>query len=144
MRLLGVDETNYEFSLTAWTIETWREDRHVFLPELTAGEAASCATRIGYGEHVENKCANLNAGAVLWGSVAPSDLGDDGAAGRARGRTEISQSSGEVLWEFGPEFYSENPAEFAGWGLDYTNSFRALWYVLPRPRRALLAPVSAC
>ena len=27
-----------------------------------------------------------------------------------------------MLWEFGPEFYSENPAEFAGWGLDYTNS----------------------
>eukprot|EP00937_MAST-01D_sp_MAST-1D-sp2_P002170 g2170.t1 len=95
-RLTNVDESLYEFTVVFWWQETWLEDRHIFLPPMSAGEALACKTRIpnAHGEP-GNKCAD-----GFWGSD-----GENGPT-YARGRIEVNLGgTSDVLATFPATYY---------------------------------------
>ena len=80
--------------------------RHVFLPELTAEEAASCSTRVEVGSATlvrapaERRC-------VLWGSVPPGADGD--GAGNGARRARRSRGLRRSVWDYGLTITPKTP-----------------------------------
>ena len=111
MRLTGVDESSYEYTMVFWWNEYWLEDRHIFLPDMvTQQDIDSCQLNVkdAYGAP-SSKCANWGSGG-LWGSGATGD------AGKARGQLILNAAGApESIHSFpvdynGPAFWAPNIA----------------------------------
>jgi hypothetical protein len=99
VRLLGVDEASYQFSMTFWLLEVWSEDRFIFLPEMDAAELQACpmdARPFRADGNVSSKC-----GEELWGKQPDLTTG--------RGRVSLNKAEMDILMQYPVTYYGDMP-----------------------------------
>ena len=98
VKVTDIDEARFEFTVLYWWLESWREDRHRYIPDMSIEQARTCQNRIariaGAGIEPSNKCAD-----DLWGQTPDAPAG--------RGRFEMNKGSFEVLQDIPITFFGE-------------------------------------